>query len=109
MKLISSIDCLLVIIESDRQVKFFLTYVRGKTSTRLCVSTSPISGSNGNIGVDNDKSNSPFREQGEHTSFPPRDDTVSSYESVKNGVLKISSPKEVIGVVKAEGSSDCLS
>ncbi|KAF3596291.1 hypothetical protein DY000_02022445 [Brassica cretica] len=29
----------------------------------LCVSTSPISGNNGNIGDDNEKSNSPFREQ----------------------------------------------
>ena len=71
MELISSIDCPPVIIESDRQVKNFLIYVRGKASTRLCVSTSPISGNNGNIGVDNEKSNSPIREQGEPSSFPP--------------------------------------
>ncbi|KAG2275360.1 hypothetical protein Bca52824_057915 [Brassica carinata] len=58
MELISSIECPPVIIESDRQVKKFLTYVRGKASTRLCVSTSPISGNNGNNGVDNEKSNS---------------------------------------------------
>ncbi|XP_013700327.1 uncharacterized protein LOC106404128 [Brassica napus] len=84
MELISSIDCPPVIIESDRQIKKFLTYVRGKASTRLCVYTSPISGNNNNIGVDNEKYNSPFREQGEHTSFPPRDDTVSSSESSKD-------------------------
>ena len=84
MKLISSIECPPVIIESDRQVKKFLTYVRGKASTRLCVSTSPISGNNGNIGVDNEKSNSPFREQGEPSSFPPRDDSISSSESSKD-------------------------
>ncbi|KAG5375116.1 hypothetical protein IGI04_039712 [Brassica rapa subsp. trilocularis] len=74
-----------VIIESDRQFKIFLTYVREKASTRLCVSTSPIcSGNNGNIGVDNEKSNSTFREQGEPSSFPPRDDNVSSSESSKD-------------------------
>ncbi|KAF2573725.1 hypothetical protein F2Q70_00001630 [Brassica cretica] len=84
MELTSSIDCPPVIIESDRQVKKFLTYVRGKASTRLCVSTSPISGNNSNIGVDNEKSNSPFREQGEPSSFPPRDDSVSSSESSKD-------------------------
>ncbi|CAN6858611.1 unnamed protein product, partial [Brassica oleracea] len=84
MELISSIDCPPVIIESDRQVKKFLTYVRGKASTRLCVSASLISGNNGNIGVDNEKSNSPFREQGEPYSFPPRDDSVSSSESSKD-------------------------
>uniref|UniRef100_A0A0D3BIH5 SWIM-type domain-containing protein n=1 Tax=Brassica oleracea var. oleracea TaxID=109376 RepID=A0A0D3BIH5_BRAOL len=84
MKLISSIECPPVIIESDWQVKNFLTYVHGKASIRLCVSTSPISGNNGNIGVDNEKSNSPFREQGEPSSFPPRDDSVSSSESSKD-------------------------
>ncbi|XP_013658548.2 uncharacterized protein LOC106363339 [Brassica napus] len=84
MELIGSIDCPPVIIESDRQVKKFLTYVRGKTSTRLCVSTSPISGNNSNIGVDNEKSSSPIREQGEPSSFPPRDDSVRSSESSKD-------------------------
>ncbi|KAF3547529.1 hypothetical protein DY000_02008231 [Brassica cretica] len=84
MELISSIDCPPVIIESDRQVKNFRTYVRGKASTRLCVSTLPISGNNNNIGVDNEKSNSPFREQGEPSSFPLRDDIVSSSESSKD-------------------------
>ncbi|KAF3520119.1 hypothetical protein DY000_02059690 [Brassica cretica] len=84
MELTSSIDCPPVIIENDRQVKKFLTYVRGKASTRLCVSTSPISGNNSNIGVDNEKSNSPFSEQGEPSSFPPRDDSVSSSESSKD-------------------------
>ncbi|XP_048613141.1 uncharacterized protein LOC125587056 [Brassica napus] len=84
MELIGSIDCPPVIIESDRQVKNFLTYVRGKTSTSLCVSTSPISGNNSNIGVDNEKSSSPIREQGEPSSFPPRDDSVRSSESSKD-------------------------
>ncbi|KAF2611191.1 hypothetical protein F2Q70_00012255 [Brassica cretica] len=43
-----------------------------------------LDGNNGNIGVDNEKSNSPFREQGEPSSFPPRDDSVSSSESSKD-------------------------
>uniref|UniRef100_A0A0D3BHH9 SWIM-type domain-containing protein n=1 Tax=Brassica oleracea var. oleracea TaxID=109376 RepID=A0A0D3BHH9_BRAOL len=43
-----------------------------------------LEGNNGNIGVDNEKSNSPFREQDEPSSFPPRDDSVSSSESSKD-------------------------
>ncbi|KAF3564502.1 hypothetical protein DY000_02015050 [Brassica cretica] len=68
MELISTINCPLVIIGNDRQVKNFLTYVRGKSSTRLCVSTSPINGNSENIELDKEESNLRFSEQGEHSS-----------------------------------------
>ncbi|KAF3503450.1 hypothetical protein F2Q69_00041634 [Brassica cretica] len=102
MELISSIDYPPVIIESDRQVKNFLTYVRGKASARLCVSTSPISGNNGNIGVDNEKSNSPFRDQGEPSSFPPESSKDVEDNSNSNGyeqddVLSISAKEDDSG------------
>uniref|UniRef100_A0A0D3DSB0 Uncharacterized protein n=1 Tax=Brassica oleracea var. oleracea TaxID=109376 RepID=A0A0D3DSB0_BRAOL len=63
MELISTIDCPPVIIENDRQVKKFLTYVRGKASTRLCVSISPVNGNINNIELDKEQSNSLFRER----------------------------------------------
>ncbi|KAL0645633.1 hypothetical protein Bca4012_043924 [Brassica carinata] len=62
MELISTIDCPPVIIGNDRQVKILLTYVRGKPSTRLCVSTSPINGNSENIELDKEESNLRFSE-----------------------------------------------
>ncbi|KAF2590947.1 hypothetical protein F2Q70_00040732 [Brassica cretica] len=84
MELISTIDCPPVIIENDRQVKNFLTYVRGKASTRLCVSISPVNGNNNNIELDKEQSNSLFRERSEPSSFSPRDGIGSSFESSKD-------------------------
>ncbi|KAL0741718.1 hypothetical protein Bca4012_083231 [Brassica carinata] len=43
-----------------------------------------LEGNSDNIGLDKEKSNSPFREQGEPSSFPPRDDIGSSSESSKD-------------------------
>lgn len=60
MELIGAVDCPPVIIANDRQVKNFLTYVRGKASTRLCVSTSPINGNSEDFEVDMKESNSPI-------------------------------------------------
>ena len=42
LELINTIDCPSVIIGNYRQVKNFLTYVRGKASARLCVSISHV-------------------------------------------------------------------
>ncbi|XP_056848944.1 uncharacterized protein LOC108831557 [Raphanus sativus] len=81
MELISTIDCPPVIIENDRQLKKFLTYVRGKASTRLCVSISPLNGNIDNIEVDKEQPQSPSREQGEPSSFSPGDHIGSSSES----------------------------
>ncbi|KAF3533833.1 hypothetical protein DY000_02041269 [Brassica cretica] len=83
-ELISAIDCPPVIIGKDRQVKNFVTYVRGKASTRLCVSISPVNGNSDNIELDGDQSKSPFRELGEPSSFSPRDGIGSSSESSKD-------------------------
>ncbi|KAF3520532.1 hypothetical protein DY000_02060567 [Brassica cretica] len=84
MELISTIDCPPVIIGNDRQVKNFLTYVRGKASTKLCVSISHVNGNSDNIELDGEQSKSPFRELGEPSSFSPRDDIGSSSESSKD-------------------------
>ncbi|XP_048615620.1 uncharacterized protein LOC125588355 [Brassica napus] len=84
MELISTIDCPPVIIGKDRQVKNFLTYVRGKASTKLCVSISPANGNSDNIELDGEQSKSPFRELGEPSSFSPRDGIASSSESRKD-------------------------
>ncbi|XP_056848936.1 uncharacterized protein LOC130499057 [Raphanus sativus] len=85
MELIGTIDCPPVIIENDSQVKNFLTYVRGKPSTRLCVSTSLMHGNNDSIGVDKEESNSPFREVGEASSVSDRDESGSSSDCNANG------------------------
>lgn len=85
MELIGTIDCPPVIIENDSQVKNFLTYVRGKPSTRLCVSTSLMHGNNDSIGVDKEESNSPFREVGEASSVSARDESGSSSDCNANG------------------------
>ncbi|KAF3525067.1 hypothetical protein F2Q69_00047992 [Brassica cretica] len=84
MELISTIDCPPVIIGNDRQVKNFFTYVRGKASTKLCVSISPVNGNSDNIELDGEQSKSPFRELGEPSSFSPRDGIASSSESRKD-------------------------
>ncbi|XP_018453871.2 uncharacterized protein LOC108825020 [Raphanus sativus] len=82
MELIGRIDCPPVIIENDRHVKSFLTYVRGKASTRLCVSIR--NGNNDNIDLDKEESNSPFRELREPSSVSRREDSGSSSESKLN-------------------------
>nr|VDC94228.1 unnamed protein product [Brassica oleracea] len=63
MELINTIDCPPVIIENDRQVKNFLIYVRGKASSRLCVSISHVNANNDNIELDKEQSNAPGRER----------------------------------------------
>uniref|UniRef100_A0A0D3C3D7 Zinc finger PMZ-type domain-containing protein n=1 Tax=Brassica oleracea var. oleracea TaxID=109376 RepID=A0A0D3C3D7_BRAOL len=85
MELINTIDCSPVIIENDRQVKNFLTYVRGKASSRLCVSSSPVNANNDNIELDKEQSNASGRERGEPSSFSPGDGIGSSCESSKDG------------------------
>ncbi|XP_013718396.1 uncharacterized protein LOC106422114 [Brassica napus] len=85
MELINTIDCPPVIIENDRQVKNFLTYVRGKASSRLCVSISHVNANNDNIELDKEQSNASGRERGEPSSFSPGDGIGSSCESSKDG------------------------
>ena len=85
MELINTIDCPPVIIGNDRQVKNFLTYVRGKASSRLCVSISPVNANNDNIVFDKEQSNASGRERGEPSSFSPGDGIGSSSESSKDG------------------------
>ncbi|XP_013589103.1 PREDICTED: uncharacterized protein LOC106297409 [Brassica oleracea var. oleracea] len=85
MELINTIDCPPVIIENDRQVKNFLTYVRGKASSRLCVSISPVNANNDNIEFDKEQSNVSGRERDEPSSFSPGDGIGSSSELSKDG------------------------
>ncbi|KAG5401151.1 hypothetical protein IGI04_015758 [Brassica rapa subsp. trilocularis] len=85
MELISTIDCPPVIIGNDRQVKNFLTYVRGKASSRLCVSISPLNANNDNIELDKEQSNASGRDRREPPSVSPRDDIGSSSQSSKDG------------------------
>ena len=85
MELINTIDCPPVIIENDRQVKNFLTYVRGKASSRLCVSISHVNANNDNIELDKEQSNASGRERGEPSSFSPGDGIGSSCESSQDG------------------------
>ncbi|RID40777.1 hypothetical protein BRARA_J00798 [Brassica rapa] len=59
-------------------------WIKLVTTTMALHNFMRVPGNNGNIGVDNEKFNSPFREQGEPSSFPPRDDNVSSSESSKD-------------------------
>ncbi|XP_013607999.1 PREDICTED: uncharacterized protein LOC106314716 [Brassica oleracea var. oleracea] len=85
MELISTIDCPPVIIGNDRQVKNFLTYVRGKASSRLCVSISHVNANNDNIELDKEQSNASGRERREPPSVSPGDDIGSSSQSSKDG------------------------
>ncbi|KAG5397123.1 hypothetical protein IGI04_018937 [Brassica rapa subsp. trilocularis] len=85
MELISTIDCPPVIIWNDRQVKNFLTYVREKASSRLCVSISPVNANNNNIELDKEQSNASGRERREPPSFSPGDGIGSSSESSTDG------------------------
>ncbi|CAG7905982.1 unnamed protein product [Brassica rapa] len=85
MELISTIDCPPVIIGNDRQVKNFLTYVRGKASSRLCVSISPVNANNDNIELDKEQSNASGRDRREPPSVSPGDDIGSSSQSSKDG------------------------
>nr|VDD31064.1 unnamed protein product [Brassica oleracea] len=85
MELISTIDCPPIIIGNDRQVKNFLTYVRGKASSRLCVSISHVNANNDNIELDKEQSNASGRERREPPSVSPGDDIGSSSQSSKDG------------------------